>query len=42
MVEPAKKKSRFAEVNDMDLAKVVENEWKNDAVPKNTKASTSF
>ena len=37
MGEPAEKKARFAEVNDADLAKVVD-----DAVPRNTKASTAF
>ena len=37
MGEPSEKRARFAEVNDADLAKVVE-----DAIPQNTKASTAF
>ena len=37
MGEPPEKGARFAEVNDADLAKVVE-----DAIPQNTKASTAF
>ena len=35
--EPAEEKARFAEVNDADLVKVVD-----DAVPRNTKPSTAF
>ena len=37
MGEPPEKRARFAEVNDADWAKVVE-----DAIPQNTKASTAF